>query len=62
MNISDKVKLFDSMINPILNYGSEVWGFHKGPDIERVHIKFLKRLLGVRQQIFSCSILCYKKK
>jgi len=50
LNITEKLKLFDSMIAPILHYGSEVWGFHKAPDIERVHLKFLKRLLNVKQQ------------
>ena len=40
ISIPEKLKLFDSMILPILNYGCEVWGFHSGPDIERVHLKF----------------------
>ena len=40
--------LFDKLISPILNYASEVWGFHKAPDIERVHLKFCKKLLGVK--------------
>ena len=37
--------LFDKMILPILTYGSEVWGYHKGDAIERVHREFLKGLL-----------------
>lgn len=56
MNVSEKMKLFDSMINPILSYGSEVWGFHKAPDIERVHLKFMKQVLGVRQQTTNAAI------
>ena len=40
LELSEKIKLFDTMIAPILNYGSEIWGFHNAPDIERVHIKF----------------------
>lgn len=28
LNITEKIKLFDSMILPILNYGCEVWCFH----------------------------------
>ena len=47
LNVSEKIKLFDSMIMPILSYGCEVWGFHKSPDIEKIHLKFLKQLLGV---------------
>ena len=37
------------MVVPILNYSSEVWGFHSGADVERVHLKFLKNLLGVKR-------------
>ena len=46
LDISDKVRLFDSMVLPILCYGPEVWEFHKAVDIERVHTK---SLLSVRQ-------------
>ena len=37
------------MIAPILNYASEVWGFAKAANIERIHLKFCKRLLSVKQ-------------
>ena len=39
LNVSEKLKMFDAMISPILNYGSEIWGFHKSVDIERLHLK-----------------------
>ena len=35
--------LFDKLISPILNYGSEVWGFTKADNIERVHLQFCKK-------------------
>ena len=41
--------LFDKLISPIPNYGSEVWGFYKAPAIESVHLQFCKKLLGVKQ-------------
>ena len=41
--------LFDKLISPILNYGSEVWGFVKADNIERVHLQFCKKLLSVKQ-------------
>ena len=41
--------LFDKLISPILNYGSEVWGFHKAPALETVHLQFCRKLLGVKQ-------------
>jgi hypothetical protein len=56
MHITDKIKLFDSMVKPILMYGSEIWGFHKSPDVERVYLKFLKYLLCVRQQTTSSAV------
>ena len=56
IDIPEKLKLFDSMISPILNYSSSVWGFHKAPDIERVHLKFLKQLLKVKQKTANAAI------
>ena len=56
LEISEKVKLFDTMVAPILNYGCEIWGFHNAPDIERVHIKFLKQILGVRSQTTNNAV------
>ena len=55
LSISEKIKLFDSMILPILNYASEIWGFHPAPDIERVHLKFLKQILKVKSQLYTES-------
>jgi (p)ppGpp synthase/HD superfamily hydrolase len=42
------LELFDKLVTPILNYGCEVWGFCKADKIERVHLKFCKKLLGVK--------------
>ena len=56
LNVTEKLKLFDTMILPVLTYGSEVWGFHAAPDIERVHLKFMKRILGVRPQTTNVAI------
>jgi len=44
---STHFKLFDSVILPILSYGSEIWGFQYYDEIERVHRKWCRRLLGV---------------
>lgn len=44
------------MVNPILCYGCEVWGFHKAPDIKRVHVKVLKSLLKVRRQTSNATV------
>ena len=57
LNVSEKIKLFDTMVLPILCYGCEVWGFHAALDVERVHLKFLKQILGVRIQ--TCNNAVY---
>ena len=31
-------ELFDKLVLPILNYGCEVWGFHPGKAVERLHV------------------------
>ena len=55
--IKTLLKVFDACIQPILLYGSEVWGAYTNMDwkkwdeskIERTHTQFLKRLLGVNR-------------
>jgi hypothetical protein len=42
------IKMFDSMIEPILLYGSEVWGYENLKILEQMHLKFCKRILKVR--------------
>jgi len=32
------LSLFDTYISSVLCYGCEIWGFHKAPDIEKVHV------------------------
>ena len=46
-NIETRLSVIDAYGNSILSYGSEVCGFHRGQDIEKIHIQFCKRLLGV---------------
>ena len=48
LSIEHKFELFDKLITPILNYGSEVWGFSQAKKIERVHLQFAKSLLCVK--------------
>ena len=44
-------KLFDSQIQPILTYGSEIWGLTANQSvIERVHLCAMKRFLCVSQK------------
>ena len=43
-----QLKLFDSLIEPILLYSCEVWGFENTDILERIHLQFLKYTLSVR--------------
>ena len=46
-----KLELFDRLILPILNYCAEICGFSNDQCIERIHLQFCKRLLGVKRQL-----------
>ena len=48
ISIRHRLELFDKLVPPIMNYGSELWGFCDGIQIERVHMLFCKQLLGVK--------------
>ena len=43
-----QIDLFDRMIKPILLYASEVWGFSNCQLLERVHLRFLKSIFGMK--------------
>ena len=43
-----QLKLIDAMVEPILLYGSEIWGYENIKIIEQVHLQFCKRILKVR--------------
>lgn len=49
--------LFDKMILPILLYGAEIWGFERASEIEKVHAKFCKYVLGVPTQTSTLAVL-----
>jgi len=51
LETTDKIKLFDSLVAPILNYSPEVWGFHDANDVENIHLKLLKQVLGVHSKL-----------
>jgi len=72
LDIKTKLSLFDAMVVPILLYGSEIWGVYNIKDVDKLHVRFLKNLLGVKQQTpnyavlgefgrFPLSILCKER-
>ena len=44
-----KLKIFDSLVGSILNYGPEIIVNTQYNDTEKVHCKFLRTILGVRK-------------
>jgi hypothetical protein len=50
VSVSHMLELFDKLILPILTYGSEISGFSNADQLEKIHLKFCKQLLGVRPQ------------
>ena len=49
-NVKTQCSVFDTYVHSILSYACEIWGFHKAPDIEKVHLNFCKRILGVNKK------------
>lgn len=43
-----QLKNVDAMAEPILLYGSEIWGYENIKIIEQVHLGFCKRILKAR--------------
>ena len=49
VSYEEKFKLFDCLVGSVLNYAAEILGFHKGPDVERLHTRHCRSLLGVKK-------------
>jgi hypothetical protein len=54
--IDIQLQLFDSMIKPILLYGSEIWGFQNIDELEKVHLKFMKIILRLNKSTPTCMV------
>ena len=49
LSISEKCRLFDTLVGSILNYSAEVIGLYEAKDIELIHTKFCRWILHVRK-------------
>ena len=59
-HVEDTIMLFDSLIKPILLYGSDFWGCLKPPHnnpIENLHMQFCRQLLGVQKSTTNNGVL-----
>ena len=57
-NVATTLSLFDTYVKPVLNYCSEIWGYIKAQDVEKIHTMFIKRLLGVKRSASNDMIYC----
>ena len=42
MDIETKLQLFHTIVNPVLLYGCEIWGFENLKDVEKIQVRFYK--------------------
>ena len=56
LDVKTKLSLFDSMVVPILLYCSEVWGIYDYKAIDKLHNRFCKSVLVVRQQTPNMAV------
>ena len=59
-HIEDTIMLFDSLVKPILLYGSDFWGCLKTPKnnpVENLHMQFCRQILGVQKNTSNNGVL-----
>jgi hypothetical protein len=56
LNPETQLSLFDCYVGSILNYASEVIGLCSSVHVEKVHLDFCKRLLGVKKSTCNAAI------
>ena len=49
MPIDIQLKLFDTLVIPIMTYGAEVWGFEHLNMLDQLELQFLKLVMNVRR-------------
>ena len=57
-----QLKLFDTLILPILTYGCEIWGYENTKQLEKLHLQFCRNILGVRTttpNFMTCYLLSF---
>jgi len=48
LHINIKIDILNKMVKPILLYGCECWGYGNNAVLEKLQLKFLKTILGLR--------------
>ena len=50
------IKLFDSVVKPIMLYGCEIWGYDNSVMADKLQLRFLKIILGLKKCTTSVMI------
>ena len=50
------LKLYESMIKPIMCYGSEIWGFKEDKELERIELWFLRSILHLPNSAVGMAV------
>ena len=56
VSLQIQCQLFESFVGSTLCYGSEICGYSKSKEDERIHLKFLKRILGAKSSTCSAPV------
>ena len=53
---STQLILYKSLVVPVISYGCEIWGFIEADPLEKLHLSFLKSILGVKKSTPTCFV------
>lgn len=56
--IETQVSVVDTFVSSVINYASEIWGFHQAPDVEKLHTSFCNKTLGEGKT--TCNSFIYQ--
>ena len=56
LDVESKLKLFESIVMPILLYGSEIWGFDNTCNVEKIQIRYYKNILGLHKNTSNVAV------
>lgn len=55
--MSEHLRIFNSVVEPILLYGAELWGLSNPNDVDNIQSTFIKKILGLKQTTPTSMIM-----
>ena len=56
MSPDTQISLFQTLVESVMSYSCEIWGFREAEEMEKIYIGFLKSILGVRKSTPSAYV------